>query len=78
MTASTLLSCGDPHKAADRYSANVKKAVVVGLLPRKISYRGGLHGNWGEKTLHRSTPRRPGSSLFLLAALAVVSKIIVP
>ena len=24
-----------------------------------------LHGNWSEKTLCRSTPRRPGSSLFL-------------
>ena len=29
------------------------------------------YGNWGEKTICRSTPRWPVSSSFLLAALAV-------
>ena len=79
-----MLQCDrDPHNVVDRYSVTVKKGVVVGLYHEKYyqdsarsSYGMGynrLLGNWGEKTLSRSTPRQPGRSLFLLTVLAVVS-----
>ena len=37
---------------------------VLTLLTERGHNR--LHNNWGKKTLCRSTPRRPGSSLFKL------------
>ena len=69
-----VLQCKrDPHNAADRYSIAVRSQQSEKYQDCTCSSYGGgggggynrLHGNWSEKTLCRSTPRQPGSSLFL-------------
>ena len=59
----SILCCCEERRSRRRTFTAKSVKTVLTLLTERGHNR--LHSNWGKKTLRRSTPRRPGSSLLI-------------